>query len=359
MRSRPRPRPPLDVVVVGAGQAGLAMGRELERRGLDHLILDGAKAVGDSWRARWRSLRLFTPAAYSSLRGVPFPAAPDHHPTKDEVADYLAAYARAFSMPIGLDEPVRTVRAERSGGFVVVTDYAAYRTRQVVVATGGFQRPLIPAIAATLGARVTQLHSADYRDPSGIAPGPVVVVGGGASGVQIARELAATHDVTLAVGARAARAPERILGRSIFHWLEAAGAMRAPATTWIGRRMRRREVLIGDDPARIARRHGVRLVDRIVRAEGDALRSRDGALSPARTVIWCTGFRPDHPWLDVPVLDGEGRPQHRRGITRVPGMHFLGLPWQHSRGSALLGWVADDAEYLGDVIEASAGRVRR
>lgn len=358
MSARPRPRRPLDVVVVGAGQAGLAMGRELERRGLDHLIVDGAKAIGDSWRARWRSLRLFTPAAFSSLRGVPFPAAPDHHPTKDEVADYLAAYARAFSMPIALDEPVRTVRAERSGGFAVVTDYAAYRTRQVVVATGGFQRPSVPAIAATLGARVTQLHSTDYRDPSMIAPGPVVVVGGGASGVQIARELAATHPVTLAVGKRMARVPERILGRSVFHWLEAAGAMRAPTTTWIGRRMRRREMLIGDDPARIARRHGVRLVDRVVRAEGDGLRSIDGTLSPARTVIWCTGYRPDYAWLDLPVLDDEGRPRHRRGITRVPGVHFLGLPWQHSRGSALLGWVADDAEHVANMIEAYATRVR-
>lgn len=350
----------LDVIVVGAGQAGLAMGRELERAGRDFLILDGAREIGDSWRTRWDSLRLFTPAAYSGLPGIPFPATPEHLPTKDEVASYLGAYARAFSMPIALDEPVRELRARGPYDHTVTTDYARYRARHVVIATGGHRAPLVPAFAATLAPGITQLHSSEYRAPAQLPPGPVLVVGGANSGVQIAAELAATHEVTLALGRRMVRLPQQLFGKSIFHWLELTGAFRIPVTSYAGRRASRVEHLIGVSPRDLARRLGVRVVPRMIRAEGRGLRASDGSLVRPRTVIWATGFRPSFPWLRAPVLDGSGGPAHTRGITAIPGLSFLGLPWQHTRGSSLLGWVARDAEFLADaIIRADSGGAAR
>jgi len=344
----------LDVLVIGAGQAGLAVGRELERAGRDFLILDGAQRVGDSWRNRWDSLRLFTPAAYSGLRGIPFPAAPDQYPGKDEVADYLANYARAFSMPIALDEPVRELRRcdGRNEHFIATTDHARYRARQVVIATGPFQAPHVPALAATLRAGTLQLHSSAYRSPAQLPHGNVLVVGGGNSGVQIAAELAAagSRTVTLAVGTTMTRLPSRVLGCSIFEWLDRSGAMSVRSTSALGRRMRTRDTLIGESPRGIARSHGVRLTTRVVGVEGSGVRAANGDRLAVDAVVWATGFKPAYDWLRLPVLGADGRPVHRRGVTAVPGLFFIGLPWQHTRGSALLGWVARDAEYLAGYI---------
>lgn len=352
MSRQPRFRRTLDVLVVGAGQAGLAIGRELERAGRDFLILDGAPALGHSWRTRWDSLRCFTPAQFSALRGIPFPGDPAHHPGKDAVADYLAAYARAFTLPIGLDEAVRDARREGDGRFAVTTDHARYRTRAIVVATGPMQRPHIQPFAAALHHRVLQLHTHDYRNPSALPPGPVVVVGAGNSGVQIAAELSATHPVTLAVGSHLRRLPLRVMGRSLFHWLDRTGAMRIPARSLLGRRWRARDVLIGESPRSIARSLGVRLTRRAVAAAGVGIRTIDGESARAATVIWATGYQRRYDWLRVPsAIAADGAPAHERGVSAAPGLFFLGLPWLHSRGSALLGWVAADAEHLATQID--------
>lgn len=355
-RSRKRP---IDVMVIGAGQAGLAMGYELQRAGYEHLILDGGTSVGNAWTQRWDSLRLFTPAAFSSLRGLPFPAAPDHLPNKTEVATYLQGYARAYSMPVALDEPVRSVHIGHGGLFHVHSDYACYRARQVVVATGGYQAPRTPALSNLLPTSITQMHSSSYRNATQLPDGPVLVVGAGNSGVQIAQELSATHDVSLAMGSALTRLPERLFGRSIFSWLSSTGAMDVTVDSAIGRRVSRREMLIGETPRRIAKSHGIRLVPRIERVEGSALRAADNSLVEPRAVIWATGFAPRYEWLRLPVLREDGRPEHRRGTTRIPGLYFLGLPWQHTRGSSLLGWVARDAEYLTMQIHGQFGGVRR
>lgn len=350
MIRRPRIRRTLDVLVVGAGQAGLAIGRELERAGDDFLILDGARAVGESWRTRWDSLRLFTPASLSALPGIALPGSPHAFPGKDAVADYLAHYARAFSLPIGLDEPVRALERDQEGRFIATTDHARYRALSVVVATGPFQSPVIPAMAQSLSPSICQLHSSAYRNPRELPPGRVVVVGGGSSGVQIAADLASTHDVTLAVGARYPRLPERVLGRSVFRWLDAAGAFSLPGDTWLGRRWRRRDILIGEGPDDVARRLGVQLAGRVAGADSRGLVTGDGRHLAADAVVWATGFRSRYDWLRLPVLDARGAPQHARGVTAVPGLYFLGLPWLHARGSALLGWVARDAHFLGERI---------
>lgn len=338
-----------DVVVIGAGQAGLAMGRALTESGLGFALLDAGPEVGDSWRTRWDSLRLFTPARYSALPGLPFPGDPEHHPGKDAVADYLAEYARRFSLPVRPNETVRAVRAH-DHGFEVETAAGRYLARQVVVATGPFQRPVLPPSSTQLDASVVQLHSADYRNPTQLPAGPTLVVGAGNSGVQIAEELARDRPVTLAVGGRMPRLPQTLLGRSIFWWLERAGLLSVTADSRLGRRMKRTETLIGGGPRQLARAGRVRLVGRVEHADGSRIDTRCGRVIAPSAVVWATGFRPDYSWLRLPALGPDGWPIQTRGASPIPGLYFLGLPWMHTRGSALIGWVGDDAAHLATLI---------
>jgi cation diffusion facilitator CzcD-associated flavoprotein CzcO len=212
----------LDVVVVGGSQAGLAMAWHLAQQGLRFVVLEATPALGQTWRSRWDSLKLFTPAQYDALPGMPFPARADTYPTKDPVADYLQAYAKAFDLPVQLNAKVTELR-QIGEGFEVRTADASYRARQVVVATGPFQVPFIPPPAAKLDASVTQLHSADYRNPQALPEGPVLVVGGGNSGFQIAEELAATRTVDLSIATTYPMLPQRLAGRDLFLVADPAG----------------------------------------------------------------------------------------------------------------------------------------
>jgi putative flavoprotein involved in K+ transport len=341
----------LDVVVVGGGQAGLAMGWHLRRRGMRFLVLEAGPQLGHVWRGRWDSLKLFSPAQYSSLPGMPFPAPADTYPAKQPVADYLQAYAKAFDLPVTLNARVTDLR--RVGEiFEVRAGEAVYRARQVVVATGPFQVPFIPPAAGNLDPSVTQLHSAAYRNPQAVPDGPVLVVGGGNSGLQIAEELVAGRQVDLSTGARVPMLPQRLLGRDLFWWLTRLGLLRVTAGSPLGRRMQARgEFIIGTNRRRL-RRAGVRFRPRLVDAEGNRVRFADGGTLEVRTVIWSTGFRSDYSWIRIPGVAAGGPVAHRRGVTETPGLYFLGLSWQHTRGSALLGFVQDDAAYLADHIPA-------
>ncbi|HEU5037440.1 MAG TPA: NAD(P)/FAD-dependent oxidoreductase [Nocardioides sp.] len=343
----------LDVLVVGAGQAGLAVAHHLRRAGLRFLVVDAADAIGASWRNRWDSLRLFTPAQYDGLPGMPFPAPADTYPTRTEVADYLQAYAARFELPVLLSTGVD--RLERDGErFAVHTTQGLLHARQVVVATGPFQTPAVPALAGGLADGVRQLHSAAYRNPDQLDPGPVLVVGAGNSGRQIALELAATHDVTLAVGTEPLQLPQRIAGRDLFWWLTRLGILRKPADSRLARRMRSRGDLVIGSPLAALREAGVDVRPRLTGADGDLVTFDDRSEVRPTTVVWATGFRPDHSWIDIPgVVDATGV-RHERGITDVPGLTFIGLPWQHTRGSALLGFVQDDAAWLAARIVAGA-----
>ncbi|MGH8869897.1 MAG: flavin-containing monooxygenase [Actinomycetes bacterium] len=340
-----------EVVVVGGGQAGLAVGYYLAQQGRDFTILEASAEPATAWRARWDSLRLFTPARYSALPGLAFPGAPDHYPTRDEVADYLTGYAARFGLPVELDSTVRSVR-KTDGTYLVELDDRSYEADQVVVATGPFQVPHLPAMAEQLDDTVRQFHSVAYRSPRDVAGGPVLVVGGGNTGFQIAQELSGTHAVHLAIGSRQTPLPQRLLGRDLFWYLEAVGLMRKTTTSRIGRRMSGKDTLIGSSPRALRRRHGVVLHGRAVTAEGSTVSFSDETTLDVGTVIWATGFTPDHAWVDVPVFDERGRLAHKRGVTSSPGLYFLGMSWQHTRGSALLGWVTDDAEFLAEQISA-------
>jgi putative flavoprotein involved in K+ transport len=336
---------PLDVV--GGGQAGLAMAWHLTQQSLDFQVLDAGPAVGHSWRSRWDSLRLFTPAQYDGLPGMPFPAPADTYPSKDQVADYLQSYAAG--LPVRSNTRVTALRRVADGFEIRAAD-ELLRARQVVVATGPFQVPFVPAPAADLDASVTQLHSSAYRNPQALPTGPVLVVGGGNSGLQIAQELAATRQVDVSIGDRPPMLPQRLLGRDLFWWLTRLGLMRVAATSRLGRRMQARgEFVIGTRRPDLERA-GVRFRPRLVDAEGRTVRFADGSALDVGTIIWATGYRPDYSWIQVPGIVDDGRLDHRRGVTAVPGLYFLGLSWQHTRGSALLGFGNDDAAYLAERI---------
>jgi putative flavoprotein involved in K+ transport len=337
----------LDVLVIGGGQAGLAMAWHLTQRGMQFVVLEAGPQLGHVWRDRWDSLKLFTPAQYSSLPGQPFPAPADTYPTRDQVADYMHSYANAFDLPVTLNARVTDLRRVRDSFEVSAGDHV-YQARQAVVATGPFQAPFTPPPARTLDPSVTQVHSAAYRNPQALPEGPALVVGGGNSGLQIAEELAAGRQVDLSIGARYPMLPQRLLGRDLFWWLHRLGLMRVTAQTRLGRRMQARgEFIIGTNRRRL-QRAGVRFRPRVVDAQGRTVRFADDSTLDVTTVIWATGFRPDYSWLHIPGVADSGRLAHRRGVTEVPGLYFLGLPWQHTRGSALLGFVHHDAAYLAD-----------
>jgi putative flavoprotein involved in K+ transport len=347
----------VDVAVIGGGQAGLALGYLLAREGVRFVILEAGDAVGSAWRERWDSLVLFTPRRYDALPGLEFPGDPDGYPTRDEVVAYLERYAETFGLPVHTRSRVRQVRAG-DGHFAVELEDRTLEAAQVVVATGPFQAPRVPELAERLAPEVVQMHSTGYRRPDDLPEGTVLVVGGGNTGFQIAKELAATRDVHLAVGSRQLPLPQRVLGRDLFWWLERLGVMQKTVESRLGRRMRDRDTLIGSSRREVTRDHGVRVRSRVVAAEGRTVGFADGAELEVDAVVWATGFGLDHSWIEAGVVDERGVARHRRGVTDVPGLFFLGLPWQHTRGSALIGWVKDDAEHIAGQLASPRGARR-
>ncbi len=349
-----------DVVVIGASQSGLAIGYHLAQRGVRFVILDAGSDIGQVWRSRWDSLTLFTPAQYSGLPGMAFPSPKDTYPTKDDVVSYLESYAAALDLPVKLNAKVTSL-TKRDAGYVVTTADEEITTGQVVVATGPFQVPFTPPIARDLDDTVLQIHSADYRNLAQLPDGHVLVVGGGNSGFQIAEELAASRKVSLAVGQRVPSLPQRLLGKDLFWWLSGIGFMKVSTDSRLGRTLSKRDVLIGSSPRRL-RRSGVTLRKRLTKVAGRRAFFEDGSEHDVDAIVWATGYRSDFSWIELPAIkDADGGIVHRRGVTNAPGVFFVGLPWQHTRGSALIGFVHDDAAFiarrLDSKLEDPAGRI--
>jgi putative flavoprotein involved in K+ transport len=342
-----------EVVVIGGGQTGLAIGYFLAQQGRRFVILEAGGEPGAAWRSRWDSMRLFTPVRYDSLPGLAFPGDPDSYPGRDHVVTYLTDYARHFELPVELNSRVQSVRAREGGDFLVALADRTYEADQVVVATGPFQVPFTPAMAADISGDVVQMHSSQYRSPADLPAGTVLVVGGGNTGYQIAAELVQSRQVHLAVGERQTPLPQRILGRDLFRYLEATGVMRKTVDSRIGQRMKERETLIGSSP-RAARKQGIQMRPRATGANGATVTFADGSQLAMHAVVWATGYRLDHSLVELRIFDERGLLRHRRGVTDVPGLYFLGLPWQYTRGSALLGWVKDDAEFIAQRIAGAA-----
>ena len=338
-----------ETVVIGGGQAGLAVGHHLAAREVDFVILTDEARVGDNWRRRWDSLRLFTPARYSGLPGMPFPATPGHFADKEEVADFLERYATQFDLPVRLNSRVRSVRHDgvryqiRTEG-----DATVFEADNVIVATGAFQAPRVPPLSARLAPTIHQLHSSEYRSPFDLPKGPVLVVGAGNSGAQIAIELARFRKVWLA-GRNTGHMPRRVLGRDVFDWLWPL-MKRATADTRLGRRMRTNILGSGDAligiPERELTEAGVVRVGRVEEERGGMPVCGGQVLAPS-VVVWCTGFRPDYRWIELPVFGEDGYPRHQRGVVAdMPGLYFLGLRFLYRLNSSLIGGVGDDAAFV-------------
>jgi putative flavoprotein involved in K+ transport len=345
-------------IVVGGGQAALAAGHHLADRDVDFVMLSDESRVGDNWRKRWDSLRLFTPARYSSLPGMPFPAAPHHLADKDEVADYLERYAERFDLPLRLATRAEAV-AWNGEHFEVSVNGGASRLEadNVVVATGPFQRPRVPDVSTQLSQHIQQIHSSAYRNPFELPDGPVLVVGAGNSGAQIALEVARYRKTWLA-GRDTGHVPRRILGRDVFDW---AWPMMTRFTreTRLGRRLQERagrggDALIGIPEHQLSAA-GVVRVGRVTEERG-GMPVCDGEVIQPAVIIWCTGFRAAYSWIRLPVFDADGLPRHTRGVvTEVPGLYFLGLRFQHRMSSSLVGGVGADAAFIAERVAARSG----
>ena len=351
----------INTVVIGGGQAGLAVGYHLQRRGVPFVILDASARAGDAWRNRWDSLRLFTPARFSGLDGMPFPADPHSFPTKDAMGDYLETYARHFQLPVR--NGVRVERLSRLGDrFLVVACDHQFEADNVVVAMSGWQRPRVPAFASELNPRIVQIHSFDYRNPSQLQPGGVVVVGAGNSGAEIALDVVPGHETWLA-GPDTGHVPFRIEGlvaqkllvrlvlRVLFHRI-------LTVKTPIGRKARakmlhRGEPLVRTKPQDLVAA-GVKRVSRVVRVENGLPVLEDGRVLDVANIIWCTGFHSGFSWIDLPVFDADGDAKHEAGVvTSEPGLYFVGLKFLYAASSAAIHGVGRDAARIADRISAT------
>lgn len=355
----------VDTLVIGGGQAGLAVSYQLQQRGIPHLVLDAAPHIGDAWRTRWDSLRLFTPARYDGLDGMPFPGPPDAWPTKDQMADYLASYAERFHLPVESGRRVDALRAAPDGdGYLVVSGDESFQARCVVVAMSNYQVPRIPAFADDLSQGIRQLHAADYRNPEQLLPGTVLLVGAGNSGAEIAKDLAATHPVVVAgpsTGEVPGSATSFVSTHIVVHVLNRVVFPRIMSVdTPIGRRARPRIMSKGVPLIRVKSRELARLgVRRAGRVTGvDHGRPVvDGEPLEVADVVWCTGFSAGFDWIRLPVLDATGEPRHDRGVVPgAPGLYFVGLHFLTSMSSAMVHGVGRDAARIADLVAASSPR---
>ncbi len=347
----------LDVLVIGGGQAGLALGYYLQQTPYHFQIVEGNARIGDSWRKRYDSLVLFTPRAFSALPGLPVPGDPRGYATKDEIADYLEAYAQHFDLPVVTGTGIHLLERQQDGFRATTQSGISIDARAVVVASGAFQTPAIPRLASGLSAGVRQCTADTYTNPASVPEGTVLVVGDGPSGRDIAAELQGTYSVILASGRRRRLLPERILGRSTWWWLNKLGIVHVSGNTALGRYLKRVDAFPNKgNTLQDLERRGVRVLPRLVSAEGTQVTFADGASSEVAVVIWATGYRDQSDWVAIPeVKDARGTFVHQQGIAPMPHFYFIGRPWQRSRGSALLMGVGNDAEVLKDHIEAELG----
>jgi putative flavoprotein involved in K+ transport len=354
----------IQTVVIGAGQAGLSVGYHLARQKLPFVILEKQRRVGDTWRQRWDSLRLFTPARYDGLVGMKFPAPRFAFPTKDEMADYLESYAAQFELPV--ETGVTVERLSRLGqGYVVDTGATRYEAEHVVVAMANFQTPIVPELANQLSGDIVQLHSKEYRNPSQLRPGGVLIAGAGNSGAEIASEVVRSGHETWLAGRSTGELPFRItsvVGRHVLAPLMLRFVFHRvlSTSTPIGRKVRPQGLPPGGPLIRQKRAElaaaGIVAVPKVVSVRDGRPVLADNRVLDVTNVIWCTGFKPGFDWIDIPVFAPSGQPRHTRGVvTSEPGLYFTGLHFLHAFSSTMIHGAARDAEYVASAI-ASAVR---
>jgi putative flavoprotein involved in K+ transport len=355
----------IQTIIIGGGQAGLAMGYQLARRGLPFLILDASERIGDAWRNRWDSLRLFTPARYAGLPGFPFPARGDSFPTKLQMATYLEAYAERFHLPVRTGTKVDAL-SKLGDTFEVTAGGQRFQAEHVVVAMANYQTPRTPAFARDLDAGILQLHSHDYRNPSQLKPGGVLIVGAGNSGADIGIEVARTHQTWMS-GKESGHIPfpiDGLLGRQVLSRLGRFIAHHVlTVSTPIGRKLRPKLLGIAAPLVRVRPKDlaaaGIERVPRVVGVRNGRPMLADDRELDVANVIWCTGYHPGFSWIDLPIFGTDGRPLHERGVVpSAPGMYFVGLHFLYSMSSATVMGIGRDTERIAGAIELRTGAAR-
>jgi putative flavoprotein involved in K+ transport len=347
----------LDILVIGAGQAGLALGYHLRTTPFTFHIVDRHRRIGDSWRKRYASLVLFTPRAYSALPGLAVPGDPEGYTTKDEIANYLETYATHFELPVLGDTPIQWLERTDEGFRATTEAGETIDCRALVLATGAYQQPALPLSAQQLAADILQLSPESYTSPAQIPAGSVLVVGDGATGRQIARELTATHHVLLSTGRPRRVSPERILGKSLFWWMDKLGIVRASRESAVGKYLMKADPFPGKALGlKRLGQQGVVVVGCLLHVDGKTVTFASGETATVETVIWATGYKEHTDWIAISeAKDAQGNMLHRRGVSPVPHLYLIGRSWQWTRGSALLTGVGDDAVMIKDHIVKDVG----
>jgi putative flavoprotein involved in K+ transport len=355
-----------DTIVIGGGQAGLSVGYYLSRLGQRFLILEANQRIGDTWRKRWDSLRLFTPARFNGLAGMPFPARRHYFPTKDEMADFLEGYAKRFELPVLTGTRVKRLYMEGER-YIVQTEDRVYEAANVVVAMANYQVPWKPAFASQIDAGTTQLHSGEYRSPYQLQAGKVLIVGAGNSGSEIAMELAPRHQVYMS-GRSTGEIPFRIdgfLGRHLLVKLVLRLLFHRVLTvdTPIGRKIRPKVISKGGPLIRVKQSDmeeaGIERLPKMTGVKDGLPVLEDGRVLEVENIVWCTGFRPGFSWIDLPI-HGDYEPQHERGVVlSQPGLYFTGLHFQSGLSSSMIHGVSKDARYIVNQIARRARSTQR
>jgi putative flavoprotein involved in K+ transport len=351
-------------IVIGGGQAGLSVGYHLAKRGVSLQILDASPQIGDAWRNRWDSLRLFNPARYAGLPGSRFPARGDSFPTKDQMADYLADYAQRFRLPVL--SGVKVDRLWKEGAkFVMTAGNQRFESENVVVAMANYQQPRLPAFARDLDRDIVQLHSHEYRNPSQLQKGGVLIVGSGNSGADIGIEVVRSHPTWMA-GQESGHIPwpiETFISRFLLvRLVRFMGHHVLTVKTRLGRKLRPKLLHRAAPLVRVKPKNlidaGVVRVPRVTGVSNGLPSLADGRTLDVKNVIWCTGYEHSFPWIDLPIFDDHGEPMHELGIVeRVPGMYFVGLHFLYSMTSATLMGIGRDAERIAKAIALRARTV--
>lgn len=346
-----------DYIIIGAGQAGLAMAYQLKQANAHFIVLDSEDEIGASWLSRWDSLKLFTPTEFNHLPGMPFPAAKGHYPDKHDVANYFKAYVEAFELPVKLKSQVDKV-TKIDDLFTLQCSDKHYQCKQVIIASGPFHTPFIPPCHASMHADIKQIHSKDYKNPTQLSDGDTLVVGAGDSGFQILKEVAEydeNRQVYFSGSTDLLTIPQEFLGKTLWWWFNLLGVLSASKHSWIGNKIKQKvQPVIGLNIKALLARDNITAVGHTLAANEHEITCKLATLTDVKNIIWSTGFRADFSWIEDIALDEQGYPINYRGVGDTQGMYFIGLPWMHTRGSATLGGVYKDAQYLINIMQKHA-----
>ena len=340
-----------DFIIIGAGQAGLAMAYYLKKKNADYLIVDANEETGAPWIKRWDSLKLFTPSEFNNLPGMDFPHEKGYYADKYEVANYLKSYVAKFEIPIEFNQKITGLKKE-DDYFILKNENKTFKAKHVIIATGPFHSPFTPKFHTKISLDITQIHSENYKNTDQLQEGATLVVGAGDSGVQILEEVSNTNKKTYFSGnTNITSIPQEILGKTLWWWFKKIGFLSANKHTWIGKKLiNGGQPIIGTDVKALFKKKNVICVGRSLDANYNEIKFEKDTISDIKNIIWATGFKPNFNWIENIKLDKQSYPNNFRGVSDIDGLYFIGLPWLYTRGSATLGGVQKDAKYLSNYI---------